>query len=73
MLLSTSSNNIKLEIFFKPFSVHTWYLSSVFVVCFIFVMRVIMKWEETSKEEKYSGAVVLTVGITAQQGKIMRK
>lgn len=27
-----------------------------------------MKREETSREEKYSGAMVLAIGITAQQG-----
>ncbi|KAL0105244.1 hypothetical protein PUN28_016714 [Cardiocondyla obscurior] len=68
MLLSTPSNDIKLEIFFKPFAIETWYLNAIFIVFFIFVMRLIMKHEEESKEEKYSGAVVLTIGITAQQG-----
>ncbi|XP_036149728.1 ionotropic receptor 75a [Monomorium pharaonis] len=72
LLLSSPSNNIKLEIFFKPFSVYTWYLSGVFIVFFMFVMRIIMNHEETSTEdtrvEKYSNAVVVTVSITAQQG-----
>ncbi|KYM92312.1 hypothetical protein ALC53_00767 [Atta colombica] len=68
MLLSTPSNKIKLEIFFKPFAVQIWYLSAVFIVFFMFIMRIIMKCEEASKEEKYSDAVVVTIGITAQQG-----
>lgn len=69
MLLSTSSNNIKLEIFLKPFARQTWYLNAVFVVLSMFVMRIIMKREESSKEEKNSGAVILTIGIVAQQGR----
>ncbi|XP_011882970.1 PREDICTED: uncharacterized protein LOC105570411 [Vollenhovia emeryi] len=68
MLLSTPSSNIKLKIFFKPFSVYTWYLSAVFIVFFMFVMRIIMKREETSTDETYSDAVVTTIGVTAQQG-----
>lgn len=68
MLLSTPSSKIKLEIFLKPFAQQTWYLSAVFTTLFIFVLRIIMKREETSMPEKYSDAVVLTVGILAQQG-----
>jgi len=68
MLLSTSSNKIKLEIFFKPFAPYTWYLNVVFIVFFMFIMRIVMRHEETSREERYSGAMVLTIGITAQQG-----
>ncbi|XP_018339201.1 PREDICTED: uncharacterized protein LOC108746756 [Trachymyrmex septentrionalis] len=68
MLLSTPSNKIKLEIFFKPFAVQTWYLSAIFIVFFMFIMRIIMKREEASKEEKYSSAIVVTIGVTAQQG-----
>lgn len=68
MLLSTPSNNIKLEIFFKPFSINIWYLNAVFIVLFMFIMRIIMRREKTSTEEKYSSAVILTIGVTAQQG-----
>lgn len=69
MLLSTSTGRIKLEIFLKPFSRETWYLNTAFVVICVFIMRVIMKREETSEtKERYSGAMVLTVGIVAQQG-----
>lgn len=73
MLLSTTSSNIKLEVFFKPFSIYTWYLSAVFIVLFICVMRIIIRREETreaeeTRIEKYSNAVILTIGITAQQG-----
>lgn len=68
MLLSTPSNKIKLEIFLKPLANHTWYLWAVFIIIFMFIMRVILRREEDSKQEKYSGAVVLTVGILAQQG-----
>ncbi|KAL6441403.1 hypothetical protein ACFW04_003550 [Cataglyphis niger] len=68
MLLSTPSNKIKLEIFLKPLANHTWYLWAVFIIIFMFIMRIILRREEDSKQEKYSGAVVLTVGILAQQG-----
>lgn len=68
MLLSTPSNKIKLEIFLKPLADHTWYLWAVFIMIFMFVMRIILRREEDSRQEKYSGAVILTVGILAQQG-----
>ncbi|XP_070163020.1 ionotropic receptor 75a-like isoform X1 [Polyergus mexicanus] len=68
MLLSTPSNKIKLEIFLKPLADHTWYLWAVFIIIFMFVMRIILRCEEDSRQEKYSGAVILTVGILAQQG-----
>jgi bacteriorhodopsin len=68
MLLSSPSSKIKLEIFLKPFARDTWHLMAVFMLLFIFVMRIIMKREETDGREKYSGAMVLTVSITAQQG-----
>jgi len=68
MLLSTPSNKIKLEIFLKPFARETWYVGAIFMVLFMFVMRIIMQREETGRREKYSGAMVVTVSITAQQG-----
>lgn len=68
MLLSTTSNKIKLEIFLKPLAQFTWYLWAVFIIISMFIMRIILRREEDSKQEKYSAAVVLTVGILAQQG-----
>ncbi|XP_019884195.2 uncharacterized protein LOC105254882 [Camponotus floridanus] len=68
MLLSTTSNKIKLEIFLKPLAKFTWYVWAVFIMISMFIMRIILRREEDSKQEKYSGAVVLTVGILAQQG-----
>lgn len=68
MLLSTTSNKIKLEIFLKPLAKFTWYLWTVFIMISMFIMRIILRREEDSKQEKYSGAVILTVGILAQQG-----
>ncbi|XP_025157243.1 uncharacterized protein LOC105184270 isoform X1 [Harpegnathos saltator] len=68
MLLSTTGNKIKLEIFLKPFSREVWYVNSVFIVFCIFIMRIIMRREEASRSEKYSGAMVLTIGVVAQQG-----
>ncbi|XP_011328980.1 ionotropic receptor 75a [Ooceraea biroi] len=68
MLLSTTSTKIKFAIFLKPFAFSTWYLGAVFMVLFMFVMRIIMKREEASKQEEYSSAMVLTIGIIAQQG-----
>lgn len=71
MLLSTSTTKIKLEIFLKPFTQNIWYFSAVFMVIFIFAMRIIMRREETGSREKYSGAMLLIVGIIAQQGKVL--
>lgn len=83
MLLSTSSKNIKLGIFLKPFANETWYVNVVFVVFTMFIMRIIMRYEklrasetkeETSKQEKYSNAMVVTIGIIGQQGiKVARR
>ncbi|XP_026673944.1 ionotropic receptor 75a-like isoform X2 [Ceratina calcarata] len=66
MLLSTSTTKIKLEIFLKPFTRGTWYVFMVFGIFSIFIMKVIMNRENVY--EKYSGAVVLAVGILSQQG-----
>ncbi|CAD1469411.1 unnamed protein product, partial [Heterotrigona itama] len=68
MLLSTSTNKIKLEIFLKPFTRQTWYVFAAFGLFSIFVMKIIMNREDIGKREKYSGAVVLSVGILSQQG-----
>ncbi|XP_014475985.1 PREDICTED: uncharacterized protein LOC106745165 [Dinoponera quadriceps] len=68
MLLSTTENKIKLGIFLKPFTRDIWYVNGVFIVICIFIMRIIMRSEEVSRSEKYSGAMVLTMGIVAQQG-----
>lgn len=68
MLLSTSTNKIKLEIFLKPFTRQTWYVFAVFGLFSIFVMKMIMNREDIGKREKYSGAVVLSIGIVSQQG-----
>ncbi|KMQ99404.1 hypothetical protein RF55_1087 [Lasius niger] len=68
MLLSTTSNKIKLEIFLKPLAHQTWYSWAIFITIFVFVMRIILRREEDSKQEKYSSAMVLTVGLLAQQG-----
>lgn len=70
MLLSTTENKIKLGIFLKPFTREIWYLNGVFVIICIFMMRLIMRREESSRSEKYSGAMVLAIGIVAQQGEI---
>lgn len=69
MLLSTSTNKIKLEIFLKPFTRQTWYVFAVFGIFFIFIMKVIMNREDVGKREKYSDAIILSVGILSQQGK----
>ncbi|XP_029166013.1 ionotropic receptor 75a-like isoform X1 [Nylanderia fulva] len=68
MLLSTTSSKIKLGIFLKPLAFQTWYSWGLFIIIFIFVMRIIMKREEDTKQEKYSSVMVLTIGILAQQG-----
>ncbi|KAK9300689.1 hypothetical protein QLX08_006721 [Tetragonisca angustula] len=68
MLLSTSTKKIKLEIFLKPFTRQTWYVFAAFGLFSIFVMKIIMNREDIGKREKYSGAVVLSVGILSQQG-----
>nr|XP_031838888.1 ionotropic receptor 75a-like [Nomia melanderi] len=68
MLLSTATNKIKLEIFLKPFTRQTWYTFAGFGLFSIFVMKMIMNCEGIGKKEKYSGAVVLSVGIISQQG-----
>lgn len=68
MLLSTSTNKIKLEIFLKPFTRQTWYVFAAFGIFFIFIMKIIMNREDVGKKEKYSGAIILSVGILAQQG-----
>ncbi|XP_033314973.1 ionotropic receptor 75a-like [Bombus bifarius] len=68
MLLSTSTNKIKLEIFLKPFTRQTWYVFAVFGLFSVFVMKMIMNREDIGKREKYSGAVVLSIGIVSQQG-----
>ncbi|XP_034195536.2 uncharacterized protein LOC117611629 [Osmia lignaria lignaria] len=68
MLLSTSTNKIKLEIFLKPFTRQTWYVFAAFGIFSIFIMKLIMNREKVGKREKYSGAVVLSIGIIAQQG-----
>lgn len=69
MLLSTSTNKIKLEIFLKPFTRQTWYVFAAFGIFFIFIMKVIMNREDVGKREKYSDAIILSVGILSQQGK----
>ncbi|XP_076294007.1 ionotropic receptor 75a [Lasioglossum baleicum] len=68
MLLSTSTNKIKLEIFLKPFARQTWYTFAGFGLFSIFVLKMIMNCEGIGRKEKYSGAVVLSVGIISQQG-----
>ncbi|CAK9810167.1 Ionotropic receptor 75a [Anthophora quadrimaculata] len=68
MLLSTSTNKIKLEIFLKPFTRQTWYVFAAFGLFSIFIMKIIMNREDIGKKEKYSGAVVLSIGILSQQG-----
>ncbi|XP_043262966.1 ionotropic receptor 75a-like [Colletes gigas] len=68
MLLSTSTNKIKLEIFLKPFTRQTWYTFAGFGICAIFVMKIVMNREGIGKKERYSGAVVLSIGILSQQG-----
>lgn len=68
MLLSTPSNKIKLEIFLKPFANETWYLNFVFIIFTMFIMRIIMRCEESSKQEKYSSAMIVIIGIVGQQG-----
>ncbi|XP_078050358.1 ionotropic receptor 75a [Augochlora pura] len=68
MLLSTSTNKIKLEIFLKPFARQTWYTFAGFGLFSIFVLKMIMNCEGIGKREKYSGALVLSVGIISQQG-----
>lgn len=70
MLLSTATNKIKLEIFLKPFTRQTWYTFAGFGLFSIFVMKMIMNCEGIGKKEKYSGAVVLSVGIISQQGSV---
>lgn len=72
MLLSTSTNKIKLEIFLKPFTRQTWYVFAAFGLFSIFVVKIIMNREDIGKREKYSGAVVLSVGILSQQGTYKR-
>lgn len=69
MLLSTSTNKIKLEIFLKPFTRQTWYVFAVFGIFFIFIMKIIMNREDVGKREKYSDAIILSIGILSQQGK----
>lgn len=68
MLLSTSTNKIKLEIFLKPFTRQTWYVFAVFGIFFIFIMKIIMNRENVGKRKKYSDAIILSVGILSQQG-----
>ncbi|XP_043793539.1 ionotropic receptor 75a-like [Apis laboriosa] len=68
MLLSTSTNKIKLEIFLKPFTRQTWYVFAAFGIFFIFIMKIIMNREDVGKREKYSDAIILSVGILSQQG-----
>lgn len=68
MLLSTSTNKIKLEIFLKPFTRQTWYVFAVFGIFFIFIMKIIMNRENIGKRKKYSDAIILSVGILSQQG-----
>lgn len=68
MLLSTSTNKIKLEIFLKPFTRQTWYVFAVFGIFFIFIMKIIMNRENVGKKKKYSDAIILSVGILSQQG-----
>lgn len=68
MLLSTSTNKIKLEIFLKPFTRQTWYVFAVFGIFFIFIMKIIMNRENVGKRKKYFDAIILSVGILSQQG-----
>lgn len=68
MLLSTSTKKIKLEIFLKPFTRNTWYVFAAFGIFSIFIIKLIMNREHVGKREKYSGAMVLSIGILSQQG-----
>ncbi|KAG7204596.1 hypothetical protein KM043_005015 [Ampulex compressa] len=68
MLLSTSTNKIRLEIFLKPFTTATWCLYGIFSIFSIFVVRMVMNREGIGKAERYSGAMVVSVEIMCQQG-----